>query len=77
METSETSRLADLIAQKLTRIKDIARKKVVLRNKLDEVNLEANTISTDLNRLEEEVKSLKYEIAECLSDNSLKLVVGE
>lgn len=77
MQTNEISHLAELIAQKLTRIKELARKKVVLRNKLDGVNLEANTLAAELNRLEDEVKSLKYEISECLGDNNLKLVIGE
>lgn len=77
MSVNETTRLADLIAQKLTRIKDISRKKVVIKNKLDEVNLESRTLTEELNRLDDEVKSLKYEISECLSENNLKLVVGE
>ena len=74
MVTSETSRLAEIIAQKLSRIKEIGRRKIVVRNKLDEVNLESNSLAAELNRLEDEVKSLKYEISECLSDNNLKLV---
>lgn len=76
METSETSRLAGLIAQKLTRIKELSRKRVVVRNKLDEVNLECSTLAAELNKIEDEVKSLKYEISECLTDHNLKLVTN-
>ena len=74
MDTNDTQHLATLIAQKLNRIKELSKKQIVVRNKLDDVNRESNSLATELNRLEEEVKSLKYEISNCLTDSNLKLV---
>lgn len=74
MSTPEIQALANLIAQKLDRIKDLSRKQIVVKNKLDEVNRESSSLATDLNRIEDEIKSLKYEISTCLTDSNLKLV---
>lgn len=74
MFANETQQLANLIAQKLNRIKELSKKQVGIKNRLDQVNLEANDLATQLNRIEEEIKGLKHEISSCLSDNHLKIV---
>lgn len=74
MDANDTQSLATLIAHKLNRIKDLVRKQVVVRNKLDEVNQQSNAFARELNKIDEEIKSLKYEISNCLSDSNLKLV---
>lgn len=76
MSTQNVSNLATLIAEKLLRIKELTTKQVFVRNKLEEANKESNALATEINRIEQEVKSLKFEISERLSDNNLRAVLN-
>ena len=76
---SNTAQLADLIAKKLDEIKSLSRKRVSVQNRLDELKVETDSAKDELNKIEEGIRSLKYEVTDCLSDNALglKLVGNE
>lgn len=76
---SDTSQLAELIAEKLEQIKALSRKRVSVQNRLDELKVEVNDTKDELNKIEEGIRSLRYEVTDCLSDKTLglKLVGNE
>jgi peptidoglycan hydrolase CwlO-like protein len=76
---SDTSQLADMIAKKLEEIKSLSRKRVSVQNRLDELKGEIDSTKEELNKIEEGIRSLKYEVTDCLSDKvlGLKLVGNE
>lgn len=75
MSVENISNLAELIAAKLLKIKELSTKKVSVKNKLDEVNRESNTLATEINKIEQEITSIKFEISNRLSDSNLKVVI--
>lgn len=75
MSVENISNLAELIAAKLLKIKELSTKKVFVKNKLDEVNRESNTLATEINKIEQEITSIKFEISNRLSDSNLKVVI--
>lgn len=76
---SDTAQLAELIAEKLEQIKALSRKRVSVQNRLDELKVEVNDTKDELNKIEEGIRSLRYEVTDCLSDKTLglKLVGNE
>ena len=76
---SATTQLAELIAEKLEQIKALSRKRVSVQNRLDELKVEVNDTKDELNKIEEGIRSLRYEVTDCLSDKTLglKLVGNE
>jgi len=76
---SDTSHLAELIAKKLEDIKALSRKRVSVQNRLDELKTELELTKDELNNIEEGIRSLRYEVTDCLSDKTLglKLVGNE
>ena len=76
---SDTSHLAELIAKKLEDIKAQSRKRVSVQNRLDELKTELELTKDELNKIEEGIRSLRYEVTDCLSDKTLglKLVGNE
>jgi len=78
MSVEGTVELANRIAQKLEEIKELSRKKVVVQNTLEKLKHETKATSEELNRIEATIRSLKYEITDCLTDSptSLKIVDG-
>ena len=74
---SDTSHLAELIAKKLEDIKAQSRKRVSVQNRLDELKTELELTKEELNKIEEGIRSLRYEVTDCLSDKTLGLkIVG-
>ena len=74
---SDTSHLAELIAKKLEDIKVQSRKRVSVQNRLDELKSELELTKEELNKIEEGIRSLRYEVTDCLSDKTLGLkIVG-
>jgi peptidoglycan hydrolase CwlO-like protein len=74
---SDTSHLAELIAKKLEDIKAQSRKRVSVQNRLDELKSELELTKEELNKIEEGIRSLRYEVTDCLSDKTLGLkIVG-
>jgi peptidoglycan hydrolase CwlO-like protein len=68
-----------MIAKKLEEIKSLSRKRVSVQNRLDELKGEIDSTKEELNKIEEGIRSLKYEVTDCLSDKvlGLKLVGNE
>ena len=77
MTTETTDKLASKIAEKLTQIKSLIRKRASVRNQIEDVAQESNKLSEELNRIEDTIKSLKYEISNDLNDTNLTVVNGD
>jgi archaellum component FlaC len=76
MSVEENSQLASLIAKQLERIKQLSKNRASVKSRLDEIAAESKTKTEELNRIEDAIKSIKFEIANSLNDDGpeLKLV---
>jgi len=80
MSAEETSMLAMSIAEKLQKMQELSKKKLSIKSRLEEVNAESGRLFEEINRIDEVIRSLKYEITECLdkdtSSATLSIVNG-
>ena len=70
MSAEETSRLAMSIAEKLQKMRELSKKKLSIKSRLEEVNAESGRLFEEINRIDEVIRSLKYEITECLDKDT-------
>ena len=76
MSVEENSQLANLIAKQLERIKQLSKNRASVKSRLEELCAESRAKTEELNKIEEAIKSIKFEIANSLNDDGpeLKLV---
>lgn len=72
--------LSKQIAEKLLQIKQAKENRIVLENKLEEMNLQVESIKQSINNCDNTIKSCKYQINERLSsmcNDKINLVTNE
>lgn len=65
---------AQEIAKMLKQVQDAEREKLVLQNKLLSLTLEANQVKDEINKVESQIASTKYEITNRVNE-SVKLTI--
>jgi chaperonin cofactor prefoldin len=78
MDVEETTELANRIAKLLMRLRTLTEQKLSIQKRLEELKVENQRALDELNKIEESVRVVKYEINESLNDKPRELkIVGE
>lgn len=78
MSVNDTSELAARIAQQLVKLQELGKQKLSTQRRIEELKEESQAKLEELNSIEQEIRTIKYEITESLDEKRIELkVVGK